>query len=161
MRPAAVALLFALAACGEPEPIPERSVLYTYPYIETAVSDARGSLDHFWTAYNSGNDALSGFAVSIPLPGREYVTDHAWVDLTGRDGAGQAVGVIQKENPKLKGLKPGDEVTFPEGDIVDWRYRDDGKFRGAYVTRALLTDGPARRLDVDAIRALYHESPTP
>ncbi|MEO0981859.1 MAG: DUF2314 domain-containing protein [Pseudomonadota bacterium] len=160
-RAIAAAAASLLAACGASEPALDEPPMYKYSSVESAVAEAGQTLDVFWTAFESGDPALSDFRVSIPLPGTEYVTDYAWVEYLQRGGDGAVRGILSLEEDKIDGLRPGDAVNFIESDIVDWRYEEEGRLRGAYVMRAMLETGPARDADIDNLRARFHDSPVP
>ncbi|MEZ5952796.1 MAG: DUF2314 domain-containing protein [Hyphomonas sp.] len=124
-----------------------------------AVSDARGTLPVFWEAFDSGNEASSDFALNVTTRSRRYTEEPVWlVDLKLMPGDLYA-GTIPDDHEIKDGLKPGEMIAFAPEDIVDWRFRKDGKFYGAYTTRAMLDLAPGAR--TDNIRAMFHDSPVP
>ena len=158
-RPALALLMFALAACGaETKPEDGPPPLYQYQSMKTAVDAARETLPVFWQAYADEDPATTGFALNVVTPSKRYMAEYVWlVDITEEDG--RYTGIVPPDHEIDDGFASGDAVDFLPGQIADWRYREDGKFRGAYTSRAMLDLAPGA--DTSNIRALFHESPVP
>ncbi|WP_321488918.1 DUF2314 domain-containing protein [uncultured Hyphomonas sp.] len=158
--PGLLAALALLAACGgervaEEGPPP----LYKYTALKEAVADARETLPVFWEAYESGNPAYSDFALNVTTLSERYTEEHVWlVDVRQVNGEHYA-GVIPEDREIRDGLTPGYMIAFLPEHIADWRFREDGKFRGAYTTRAMMNLAPDA--NIENIRAMFHDSPVP
>ena len=158
--PVLFAALALIAACGgervaEEGPPP----LYKYNAMKEAVADARETLPVFWEAYESGNPAYADFALNVATSSDRYTEEHVWlVDIRQADEAHYA-GVVPDDREIRDGLTPGDMIAFRPEQIADWRFREDGKFRGAYTTRAMMNLAPDA--NIDNIRAMFHDSPVP
>jgi uncharacterized protein YegJ (DUF2314 family) len=154
------AALTLIAACGgeraaEEGPPP----LYKYNALKAAVTDARETLPVFWAAFESGNPAYSDFALNVTTTSDRYTEEHVWlVNIRDVDGEHYA-GAVPKDHEIRDGLKPGDMIAFLPEHIADWRFREDGRFRGAYTTRAMMNLAPDA--NIDSIRAMFHDSPVP
>ncbi|MCA8893407.1 MAG: DUF2314 domain-containing protein [Hyphomonas sp.] len=158
------AVLFAalalLAACGgervaEDGPPP----LYKYTALKEAITDARQTLPVFWEAYESGNPAYSDFALNVTTGSDRYTEEHVWLTDIRHVGGEHYAGVIPEDHEIRDGLAPGDMIAFLPEQVADWRFRQDGKFRGAYTTRAMMNLSPDA--NIDNIRAMFHDSPVP
>ncbi|HPE47514.1 MAG TPA: DUF2314 domain-containing protein [Hyphomonas sp.] len=160
MRAALLALALAgLTACGgASRPEDGEPPLYRYKSMEAAVDEARASLPVFWDAFNSGDAAYSDFALNVITPSKRYTAEHVWV-VDIREAGGRYHGTITKDHEMDDGFASGDEVDFLPGQIADWRYKEGGRFRGAYTSRAMLDLAPGA--DTGNIRALFHDSPVP
>ncbi|MCA8903122.1 MAG: DUF2314 domain-containing protein [Hyphomonas sp.] len=152
-------MMFALAACGaETKPEPGPPPLYKYQSMKTAVEEARQTLPVFWDAYRSGDGAYSNFALNVVTQSKRYDAEYVWlVDIKEREG--RLEGTVPEDHEIDDGLKSGTVIAFLPGQIADWRYREDGRTRGAYTTRAMLDLAP--NADTSNIRALFHDSPVP
>ena len=158
--PALFAALALIAACGgervaEDGPPP----LYKYNAMKEAVADARSTLPVFWEALESGDPACSDFALNVTTRSGRYTEEYVWLaDIRQVNGEHYA-GVVPEDREIKDGLTPGDVIAFLPEQIADWRFREDGKFRGAYTTRAMMNLAPEAK--IDNIRAMFHDSPVP
>jgi uncharacterized protein YegJ (DUF2314 family) len=153
----AVALL---AACGG-DPVPEDGPppIYKYASMKAAVAEARETLPAFWTAFESGDPAYSAFALNVITVSDRYTEEHVWVVDIRQVQDGSFSGVVPEAHVIHDGFAPGDLIAFQPEHVADWRYDEDGKYRGAYTTRAML--GQVPNADIDNIKAMFHESPLP
>lgn len=152
--------LALLAACGgervaEDGPPP----LYKYTALKEAVSEARETLPAFWEALESGNPAYSDFALNVTTTSDRYTEEHVWLTGIRQVDDEHYAGVIPEDHEIRDGLSSGDMIAFRTGQIADWRFKEDGKFRGAYTTRAMMNLAPDAK--IDNIRAMFHDSPVP
>ena len=149
-----------LAACGS-EPVQEEGPppLYKYTSMKNAVAEGQATLPAFWDAYHSGNPAYSDFALNIVTPSPRYSEEHVWLVDIRPSGEAAYSGRIPEQDEIEDGLAPGEIITFGAGQIADWRYKEDGKYRGAYTSRAML--GLAPTANLDNIKAMFHDSPLP
>jgi uncharacterized protein YegJ (DUF2314 family) len=103
--------------------------------------------------------AYSDFALNVTTTSDRYTEEHVWlVDIRQADDAHYA-GVVPEDHEIRDGLETGDMIAFRPEQIADWRFREDGKFRGAYTTRAMMNLAPDAK--IDNIRAMFHDSPVP
>ena len=161
MRRVAAALVVLLAACGGEEIVQQDTPpLYKYASLKTALADAKTTRDVFWEHLASPRPGEEHFRVKITVTTEEYVTDYVWVeDLESASAPGQWRGSVGAENGGNKRFKTGEVLEFSESDVADWAYHENGKIRGGYTSRAMLTI--PKNTDVSAIEDLYHDSPVP
>ena len=152
-----------LVACGEPEPIvqEDQPPLYKYSEIKQAMSDSSETISVFWEHFESPGPEEDNFRVLIVEPTDEYAKDYVWVSYLQQIGDDAWRGSVSLDPEANNRFEPGISIEFTEEDIVDWAYSEDGRTRGSYTTRAMLNLRSVRNLDLDNIRGLLHESPTP
>ncbi|MEL6244322.1 MAG: DUF2314 domain-containing protein [Pseudomonadota bacterium] len=160
MRPALAALALLLAACGELVPA-ERSdepALYKYASIQSAMAEARSTLDVFWAHHDDRSPGEDGFRLKVAEPSDAYERDYVWVEYLQPAGEELWRGAVYLQGGHEQ-FRTGDTIEFSEADIVDWAYIDGERLRGAYTSRAMLDLAP--NANVDNLSAIYHEEPTP
>ena len=149
-----------IAACGGPsEPEEGPPPLYNYASMEQAMAEARETLPVFWDAFESDNPDYSYFALNVTTVSKRYTQEHVWLVDIRHVNDGQYAGVIPQEHEIEDGLTPGDMIAFLPEHIADWRYKEDGRFRGSYTLRAMLDLAP--NADTSNIRATFHDRPVP
>lgn len=155
-------LFFTLAACGSEQDIVQQDTppLYKYTSVKTAMDEAKTTTDIFWQHFANPGPGEDRFRVKIAHASDAYETDYVWVEyLQENREPGQWRGAVGLENGGNDRFRTGDALEFSESDVVDWAYHENGKIRGSYTTRAMLTI--PKEADTSAIRDLYHESPIP
>ncbi len=171
IRRLASTLAVAVAACGAPAATSQAEggapavaqadepPLFKYSEIQAAIADARANLEVFWVAM--GSEAGASCRAQVTTESSAYRKDYVWVGEiepgAGPDGA--HIGRVVEDEADGARFTAGQEIAFTEADITDWMYSEDGKLRGGYTSRAMLDLAPSA--DTSAIRALYHDSPTP
>ncbi len=111
---------------------------------------ARKNLDLFWTERDKAGDDFNGLLkVYFTDPGEEG-GEHMWVDVIEHTG-NTTSGILLSTPGWLKSIKPGDLVSFPDSQVSDWLFVEDGKARGAYTVKLLRSRmSPAERQEHDA-----------
>ncbi len=123
------------------------------------VREAQQTLHGFWEGYEYGNPDYYDYALKVTTDSGQYTEEHVWlVDIRHVEGEHYA-GAVPEDHEIRDGLAPGDRIAFLPEQISDWRFREDGKFRGAYTTRAMMDLAPDAK--IDNIRAMFHDSPVP
>ncbi len=151
--------LVVIAACsGEIVQQDGPPPLYKYASMKTAVTEGKGTLPVFWQAFNGGDIGQSEFALLVVTPSERQTEEYVWVEAITQLESGYR-GLVPQEHEMKDGFKPGDAIDFAASDIADWRFKENGKYRGAYTTRAMM--GLAPNANIDNIRALFHENPVP
>ena len=161
MKAAGLFLALALIAACSGERVAEEGPppLYKYNAMKEAVAEARQTLPVFWDALESGNEAYSDFALNVTTSSDRYTEEHVWLADIRQVNDAHYAGVVPEDHEIRNGLEAGDMIAFRPEQIADWRFRDDGKFRGAYTTRAMMNLAPDAK--IDNIRAMFHDSPVP
>ena len=162
MRTFVAALFLALTACGGEQEIVQQDTppLYKYSNLKTAMAEAKETAHIFWEHFANPSPGEEAFRVKIAHPSDAYKTDYVWVEYLQENGApGEWRGAVGLENGGSNQFRTGDTLEFNENDVADWAYHDNGKIRGGYTTRAMLTI--PKDADISAIEDLYHDSPVP
>lgn len=157
-----LALLFVAACSGDDTPAIKEDTppLYKYASLKTAMAEAQGTVDVFWTRHEARGAGEDRFRVKIAAQSDAYVRDYVWVEYLQEGGAPKEWrGAVSLENGGNNRFRTGDTLVFTEADVVDWSYDEHGRMRGGYTTRAMLDLAP--NADTSAIRAKFHESPIP
>lgn len=162
MKHLAAALFLTLTACGGEPEIAQQDTppLYKYASLKTALAEAKETRDVFWERFAAPAPGEEEFRVKITVTTEDYVTDYVWVvDLEEAATPGNWLGNVGAENGGNNRFQTGDTIKFNESDVADWAYHDNGKIRGGYTTRAMLT--LPKDVDISAIKDKYHDSPVP
>ena len=104
------------------------------PQMVAAINKARGSLHQFFDALAHPKPNQKSFLLKVAFRHGDEV-EHIWVadlNLSGK----KPQGVIADE-PRMKGLRFMQQVSFDPADITDWMYIEDGKLVGGYTTQLL------------------------
>ena len=100
-----------------------------------AIAVAKGSIDQFNKAFESGDSAYSEFAVK-----KKYFTEdggeHMWVAVT-KIVDGNYQGIVNNDAEMTKEVKYGDSVTVLRDEITDWMYIENNILRGGYTIREI------------------------
>lgn len=138
-----LAIIIILAACAgkKAKPVaaakPDVSALYSWQTsdtaLQTAVTQARSTLDSFTTALQSNNMALGNFAVKIRFPGLGGAED-VWVNNIKITPTG-FTGRLNNAPRLTIAAKLGSPVKFTKENISDWMYTDNGKLRGGFTIK--------------------------
>lgn len=161
MKKTLFALFVILAACGSEEIVQQDTPpLYKYSELKSAVAEAKVTAPIFWENFADPAPGEERFRVKITRESDAYKIDYVWVEYLQENGApGEWRGAVSLENGGNNRFKTGDTLEFSEGDVADWAYHENGKIRGGFTTRAMLTI--PKDADTSAIEDLYHENPVP
>jgi uncharacterized protein YegJ (DUF2314 family) len=105
--------------------------------MNAAIKTARASFPYFLALAEKHPPHLTNFMVKVGVPfdgGNEYI----WMIPFRRHNV-DFIGTISNTPEELPDLKFGQQVIFPEDNIVDWAYRDNGVARGHFTTCVLVT----------------------
>ena len=122
-----------LACTATPTTTPIPTIAGIDPELNSAIAEARESLDSFVEAIATPQADRTFIAVKV----RFYPTDESsqdiWVDeVTYSNGIFR--GSMGDDIPSLK-LELGEKITVDAKDIVDWMIVEDGKLIGGYTIR--------------------------
>ena len=143
----AVALLrFSGDSAAVPDPIV--GVPAENRQMNAAIDQARATLPQFFQAMANPRPNQQSFLVKVEFR-RGPEVEHIWVadlDFTGKTPR----GVIANE-PRIKGIRFMEQVSFDRADISDWMYLEDGRLVGGYTTRVIRDRmSPEERKEFDA-----------
>ena len=100
---------------------------------DSAIAEARGSLDTFITKITTPHPNQTFVAVKVRFTPPGESPQDIWVDeVTYTNGV--FWGNMGDDIPSLR-LEAGEKVTINEEDIVDWMIVEDGKLVGGYTIR--------------------------
>ena len=139
--PAVLAVLIMAAtpnhlAAQKIEDDPVISVRDTNKEMARAISRARETLPVFFELMKSPRSGQTGFSLKVGISDSRN-TEHFWLGSIVRDGNG-FVGTINNTPRSVTHVKAGQRFRFPQKDISDWMYRQNGKIYGGYTIRVLV-----------------------
>lgn len=112
------------------------------PALRQAAEMAQATLNGFLTKAKQQPAGTSAYALRVRIEeGRDI--EYFWLEeFTWSDGT--FTGRINNEPRLLKGIKPGQIVTFTRAQVADWKYRDDKTATtfGNFAACALLSQEP-------------------
>ena len=116
--------------------------------MEAAIKQARSTLPHFFQAMANPKPNQKSFLVKVAFR-RDKVEEHIWVaDLSF---AGKTPRGVVANEPKIKGIRFMEHVSFDRADVSDWMYLQDGRLIGGYTTRLIRGRlSPEERKEFDA-----------
>lgn len=101
--------------------------------LDSAIAQARGSLDEFVTRIATPHANRTFVAVKVRFVPLGELPQDIWVDkVTHTNDIFR--GTMGDDIPSLR-LEAGEKVTISEEDIVDWMIIEDGKLAGGYIIR--------------------------
>lgn len=102
-----------------------------------AFARAQASLDGFVQDALAPAPRNTGHAVKVRVTEGQH-TEFFWVGELRRNGA-DFRGRLDNEPRLVKRVRPGQQIGFKRGDIVDWLYIDPrGQMQGSFTTCVLL-----------------------
>lgn len=123
-----------------------------------AVQSARASLPVFWGRLAENPNANpDDFQLKVVFKTPQGGFEDLWLSNIKRDGA-RIVGRLNYEPESLPSMHRAQIVPIPEGDIVDWTFKEGRKRYGHFTTRVMAKARPeegARSL------ALLSDNPLP
>lgn len=145
--PALLAIL--LVACSS-ERTDIISVTSEDAEMNTAMAEARRTVDTFWLQREKEQEAFEGLLkVYFTDEGSSEDGEHMWVRVTERSTP-DLKGILLSEPGWLKSVRGGQEVSFSTEQISDWLCIEHGKAKGAYTVQLLrqrMTDQERREHD--------------
>jgi len=122
-----------------------------HPDMREAMRRARATLRDFLTLAEAPRWGTDAFAVKVAVrENRE--TEYFWISDFVRRG-GTFSGRVDNMPRLVKRVRQDEMITFAEGDIVDWMYRENGKLKGNFTGCALLKQEKKR--DAEAFKRRF------
>jgi uncharacterized protein YegJ (DUF2314 family) len=121
------------------------------PDMAVAMRKARTTLPHFLSLAQNPKSSMKNFGVKVAVPadaGYEFF----WIRPFENNGT-EFSGRLRNTPRAAKNLKINDVVSFPQDNIVDWTYLDDGKMMGNFTACALLKK--ESKASADAFKRQY------
>lgn len=115
------------------------------PEMETAISQARGSIMGFFGIMFGDNDVAhpaGSLKVAFPVEHEAMSREHIWVSEIERAGC-DFTARLANEPVAMDGVTLGSEVSFDSSMISDWGINADGQLLGHYTTRVVISRLPA------------------
>lgn len=109
--------------------------------MDSAIAEARSSLDKLVAALTARKPDTEGFAVKKSYPCGDGQEEFIWINEVSVVGD-VFEGVINNEPVDTKEVRLGQRVRVERGDVVDWMYLERGKLRGGYTIVALVYGTP-------------------
>jgi uncharacterized protein YegJ (DUF2314 family) len=127
------ALCLLMFACVPVPAITSAATGSTDAELESAISQARDSLDTFIEKLTSPHADRTFVALKVRFYPPDALPQDIWVDeVTYNNGSFR--GNMGDDLPTLK-LEAGEKITIDEEDIVDWMIVEDRKLVGGYTIR--------------------------
>jgi len=105
------------------------------PLTAIAINQARQTSGQLLQAFRKRGAAQRDFRFKILVAERGLVEQY-WVTLEGADEHG-FTGSIANHPGDITGVKFGQRVTVPAGEISDWMYVDNGVLKGGFSVRLM------------------------
>jgi uncharacterized protein YegJ (DUF2314 family) len=100
-----------------------------------AVTEARGRVEEFITAFVKPAPRQRSFAVKVPVIDGKLI-EHFWVDLESFTD-GQFTGRIGNQPFEVSNVHFGDRLIVDKERITDWMFVDRGRLVGGFTIRVL------------------------
>lgn len=120
-----------------------------------AISRARETLPIFFKLKTAPKSGQQGFALKVGISDGKN-TEHFWLKDIKRNG-NSFTGTIDNTPRSVTHVKYGQRFGFPQKDISDWMYRQNGKIYGGYTIRVLLKMIP--KADAERLKAMLAFKP--
>jgi uncharacterized protein YegJ (DUF2314 family) len=142
-----LALPWGLAGCsGEHAPARARVMLedpraevrriaVDDPLTAAAIVEARRTVGEFLRAYRARGGQQRDFRIKMLVAERGLV-EQFWVSVESATD-GSFTGTIGNHPGDITGVKYGERVTVPAGEVSDWMYVENGVLRGGYSVRLM------------------------
>lgn len=120
------------------------------PDMEIAFQKARASRAEFLAIARAPRKSIDSMAIKVAV--REgNVAEYFWISpFMEKDG--RFHGRINNTPRSVRNVKNGQIISFEEGEIVDWLYRENGRMFGNFTACALLKKEPKQ---AEAFRKEY------
>lgn len=103
--------------------------------MNTAIAEARSSLDEFFATAKSPPEGAEGFKLKVMVSDESGV-EHLWFSPFKEIDGGYA-GVLVNEPTVIESMKYGEVYAFKTSQITDWGYVLNGKQIGSYTVCVL------------------------
>ena len=137
----AFAVLTGITAQAEVNMVPSAD-----PAMNAAIEKAKATLPAFFDRLANPQPGDDGFAIKIKYLARTGDGEHIWANKVERKGD-MVSATINNEPRDIAGLKIGQRVTVPLGQLTDWMYTRDGKIHGGQTIRAIIPALPKAQAD--------------
>jgi len=130
------------------------------PIVNLARENARNSFPVFVDALEIAGARVSGFEVEVELRAPNGIPTAVWLDdirISPDDMMGTLT--VTPPNGLRDGSTKGDKVNFNRIQVLDWRYPEDGRWRGDFVLRVSLAEYSEE--DRLKISQYLHDKPLP
>jgi len=118
---------------ASPAFVPVTAVGPEDPRMEAATAEARRRWPEFVAAFNRQDGTL--FSIKAPVTVDDS-TEFIWIQVTGLEPE-YIHGTLGNEPVELGGLKMGDPIEIPLGDLNDWAFIRNGEPVGLFTTKAI------------------------
>ena len=149
MKPAILGFALVLAAAAAfvtPVSAEVQFVPTSDPVMNAAIEKAKATLPVFFARLAKPQPGDDGFAVKIYYPTSKGDGEHIWANRVERK-ADMVTATINNEPRDIAGLKIGQRVTVPLGQLTDWMYTREGKIHGGQTIRAIIPALPKAQAD--------------
>ena len=125
-----------------------------------AMSRANETLEIFGEALNSGEHPREYFQLKIQTEVAPGDYEHMWFIFVDSTDEGEVRGLLihNPYNP-ASDYREGEIYPLDLANLSDWRYLDNGKWRGDFTTRVIISQMEAAG-GADALSE-YHDDPLP
>ena len=113
------------------------------PDVRLAHTQARDAFPVFLAALEAADAGAGVFEVAVELPAPNGTPTKVWLENVSL-AAGEVSGHLKLTPPDglTEDLKKGDKTSFTRAQILDWRYVENGLWRGDFVVRVILSEYP-------------------
>ena len=149
MKPAILGFALVLAAAAAfvtPVSAEVQFVPTSDPVMNAAIEKAKATLPVFFARLAKPQPGDDGFAVKIYYQTSKGDGEHIWANRVERK-ADMVTATINNEPRDIAGLKIGQRVTVPLGQLTDWMYTREGKIHGGQTIRAIIPALPKAQAD--------------
>ena len=127
---------------------------------ELARQNARGSFPVFIEALERTGADAEGFGVEVELRSKRGVPTAVWLENINVSQNDMAGALTVTPPGGLRGdLVKGDVTSFTRLQVLDWKYPEEGRWRGYFLLRVI--SRTFSQEEQARIRASLHESPLP
>ena len=130
------------------------------PVVDLARENARNSFSHFATALEEAGGRTEGFEVEAELRSKRGMPTAVWLyNISIDQGRMRGTLTVSPPNGLRGGHLKGDEISFTRQQVLDWKYPENGLWRGNFVLRASFSG--YSQDERDQAKQYLHESPLP
>ena len=129
-------------------------------FVDLARENARNSFSYFVDALERQEARTDEFSIEVELRSPSGRATAVWLDNISIS-PNEMTGTLTATPPNglRGGLAKGDLTSFTRFQVLDWRYPEDGRWRGNFVLRVSLANYPVE--ERARIVEYLHESPIP
>lgn len=104
--------------------------------VEAAVEKAKATIADFLAVIKNPTPNQTDFEVKHRFVEGE-IHEHIWINPVRWEN-GRFIGEVANLPLSVKNVREGQLVSFPDWDISDWKYLEDGKLMGGFTILALI-----------------------